>query len=162
MSGSGGKTPCAGNSAGGGAQGLPASSERETQGFVWWATSLVLLLLYCVWVVLPSHSAIDRSALCVPRREAVLCRAAHIFVYVFPDKYWITAVPALLSALVLLVAVGYCGRIMCNEAKPTERDAWISRGEPPLVVNESSEYSARRQDVPLQRVSAALHLRDWE
>ena len=140
---------------------------RETLGFVWWATSLVLLVLYCVWIVLPSHAALDRSALCQPSRHSAACRAAHIFVYVFPDKYWITAVPALLAALVLLTAVGYCGRIMANAPRPTEQAAWRSRGEPPygeaLDDDEAGPASTRhrhRQDVPLQEYSAALYLRE--
>lgn len=131
---------------------------QETRGFVWWALSLLLLVLYAVWTVLPTPSELARSALCAPRADGVLCQAALIFVYVFPDKYWITAVPALLVVLVLLTAVGYCGVMLRTGAAPTARAAWRSRGEPPHGAAPASEPHAR-QDVPLQAVSAALHLR---
>lgn len=130
---------------------------QGTRGFVWWALSLLLLVLYVVWTVLPTRAELAASALCAPRGDGVLCQAALLSVYVIPDAYWITAVPALLVVLVLLAAVGYCGVMLRTGAPPTARAAWRSRGEPPHGAPTPARTA--RHDVPLQAVSAALHLR---
>lgn len=133
------------------------STPEETRGFVWWAVSLLVLVLYVVWTVVPTPAELAQSALCQGARSTgVRCQAAQLSVYVFPDKYWLTALPALLVVLVLLAVVGYCGVLLRTGAAPTARAAWRSHGEPP---HGTPAPALARQDVPLQAVSAALHLR---
>ena len=158
--------------------GSSGSTSRETRGFVWWVALLAFLVLYAVWTALPAREWVEQSSLChadADGRRALLCRAALVFIYLFPDKYWITALPALVSVLLLLFVVGYCGVIILTSVSPTDRAAWRSDKELPYSEDESvgsqeedeeerechpkhSRRNVERQDIPLQAVSAALHL----
>ena len=163
--------------------GASRGTTRETRGFVWWVASLAFIFLYVVWIVIPSYDDVLTSSLCHLNPDGthpMLCRVALVFIYVFPDKYWITAIPALISVLLLLFVVLYCGLIIQTSVAPTSRAAWRSDHEPPFngfdgdaddssssdsgsinnrdksVMN--SRKRLERQDIPLQVVSAAMHL----